>query len=146
MPELMLPPSFVALLAAFADCFTAPSDANFCRIVAGWAHCLGRRTVTAVALASGAVGSRHISVFHRFFARDMIGLVADWAGERTVYVAADSPYAGRPLLEGRPANVHMLSRLRPDAALWTQPPPRRRTVPTSPAGSMPSPCRRCRRR
>jgi hypothetical protein len=48
MPEVMPPQSFVVLLAAFADGFTAPSYANFCRIVAG---------------------SRHISVFHRFFAR-----------------------------------------------------------------------------
>jgi hypothetical protein len=261
MPEIMLPQSFVVLLAAFAECFTAPSYANFCRIVAGWVHCLGRRTITGVALASGAVGSCHISVFHRFFsratwaldevghvvfglalawlpadqpvlvlgddtlarkhgkcvalasmhhdpllstarkpffsfghvwvvlavwvplpmgkergfalpilfrlylgkqrggqddapsrrgksmskrrqaallagererrsklelARELVGLVADWAGERTVYLAADSLYAGRPLLEERPANVHVLSRLRPDAALWTPPPPRRK--------------------
>jgi len=260
MPEGMLPQSFVVLLAAFADCFTAPSYGNFCQIVAGWVHCLGRRTITAVTLASGAAGSRHISVFHRFFARarwsldalgralfdlalawlpadqpllvlvddtlarkrgkcvalasmhhdpllstarkpffsfghvwvvlavwvplpmgrergfalpilfrlylgkrrggqadaparrgkpasqrrqaallaaererpsklelarELIGLAAGWAGERTVYVAADSLYAGRPLLEERPANVHVLSRLRLDAALWTPPPPRR---------------------
>lgn len=260
MPAVMLPPSFVVLLAAFADCFTAPSYANFCQIVAGWVHCLGRRTVTAVALAAGAVGQRHISVFHRFFARarwsldalgralfelaltwlpedqpllllvddtlarkhgkcvalasmhhdpllstgrkpffsfghvwvvlavwvplpmgqsrgfalpilfrlylgkqrggqvdargrrgkppskrrqaallagarerqskpelarELIGLAAGWAGERTVFVAADSLYAGRPLLEDRPANVEVISRLRPDAALWTPPPPRR---------------------
>src|SRR5579859_4572509 len=69
MPEIMLPQSFVVLLTAFAECFTAPSYANFCQIVAGWVHCLGRRTITGVALASGAVGSRHISVFHRFFSR-----------------------------------------------------------------------------
>jgi hypothetical protein len=31
--------------------------------------CQGRHTVTEVALASGAVGQRHISVFHRFFGR-----------------------------------------------------------------------------
>ena len=43
MPEIMLPQSFVVLLAAFADCFTAPSYANFCRIAAGWVHCIGRR-------------------------------------------------------------------------------------------------------
>jgi hypothetical protein len=260
MPDVMLPQSFVVLLAAFADCFTAPSYENFCRIVAGWVHCLGRRAITGVALASGAVGSRHISVFHRFFsratwaldelghvlfglalawipadqpvlalgddtlarkhgkcvalasmhhdpllstarkpffsfghvwvvlavwvplpmspgrgfalpvlfrlylgkqrggqldarsrrgkalskrrraallagererrskpelARELIGLAAGWAGERPVYVVADSLYAGRPLLEDRPANVQIISRLRPDAALWTPPPPRR---------------------
>jgi hypothetical protein len=51
--------------------------------------------------------------------------VAGWAGERPVYVAADSAYAGRALLEGRPANVEVLSRLRPDAALWARPGRRR---------------------
>jgi hypothetical protein len=58
-------------------------------------------------------------------ARDLVDLAAGWAGERTVYVAADSLYAGRPPLEGHPANVHVISRLRPDASLWTPPPPRR---------------------
>jgi hypothetical protein len=241
-------------LAAFRPCFTAPSYQNFVSVVAGWVHCLGRRTITAVALASDALGSRHISVFHRFFgrarwsldalgrilfdlalafapadqplfvllddtlarkggkrislaamhhdpllstgrrpffshghvwvtlalwlplplgeargfslpvlfrlystskaggqadapsrrskqkrvatppdgprptklqlAREMIALLADWAEGRTLYVIADSAYAGRTLLEQRPPNVHVISRLRLDAALWTAPPPR----------------------
>jgi hypothetical protein len=247
------------LLTAFRPCFGAPSYRNFCIIVAGWVHCLGRRTVTAVALASGTLDWRHISVFHRFFtraqwaldglgrvlfqlavtwladdeplllvvddtlarkggtcislasmhhdpllstarkpffsfghvwvilaiwlplpmspqrgfalpilfrlytgskrggerdapsrrtagsrqhgaqgaaapdtrptklelAREMIAVVAGWAQQRTVYVVADSLYAGRTMLEGRPANVHLISRLRMDAALWTHPPERR---------------------
>jgi hypothetical protein len=259
MPAVILPPTFLPLLAAFEPCFRAPTYRNFAVLVAGWIHCLGRRTITAVALAAGAVGSRHISVFHRFFgrarwsldalghvvftlalawlppdgpllvlvddtlarkggkaialatmhhdpllstarkpscsfghvwvvlalwvplpmgqargfalpllfrlhvgakrggqadapsrrgsgkrlvaaqaahaqaprptklelARELIGLVAAWAGERPVYVVADSLYAGRTLLEERPANVHVISRLRLDAALWTR--PRRRT-------------------
>jgi hypothetical protein len=41
-------------------------------------------------------------------------------------VVADSAYAGRTLLEQRPANVHVISRLRMDAALWTPPPSRGR--------------------
>ena len=259
MPEVILPPTFVLLLAGFQPCFTAPSYRTFRWLVAGWVHCLGRRTITAVALAAGAVGQRHISVFHRFFsraqwsldalghavftlalawipadqplvvlvddtlarkggkaialasmhhdpllstarkpfcsfghvwvvlalwvplpmgqprgfalpllfrlyvgakrggqadapsrrgsgkrlaaaqaahaqaprrtklelARELIALMATWAGERAVYVVADSAYAGRTLLERRPGNVHVLSRLRLDAALWTR--PRRRT-------------------
>ena len=80
MPELMLPQSFVALLAAFAGCFTAPSYANFCWLVAGRVHCLGRRTITNVAPASGAVGRRHISVFRRFFSR------ATWAFDEVGHV------------------------------------------------------------
>ena len=64
-----IPEPFIGLLAAFEDCFTAPSYRNFVTLVTGWVHCLGRRTVTALVVAAGAVGGRHISVFHRFFAR-----------------------------------------------------------------------------
>ena len=35
--------------------FTAPSFRDFRTIEAGWVQCLGRHTITAVALASGAV-------------------------------------------------------------------------------------------
>jgi DDE superfamily endonuclease len=258
MPGAILPNTFVLLLAAFEPCFHAPTFRTFGLLVAGWVHCLGRRTVTAVALASGAVGIRHVSVFHRFFARarwsldavgrvlftlalawipvdqplvvlvddtlarkggkgislatmhhdpllstarkpfcsfghvwvvlalwvplpmgtrgfalpilfrlyvgakrggradapsrpragtrqraaeaahaahprpsklelarELITPVAQWAGERTVYVVTDSAYAGRAILEGRPANVEVISRLRLDAALWARPGPRR---------------------
>jgi DDE superfamily endonuclease len=259
MPEIILPSTFVGLLAAFEPCFHAPSTRTFSLVVAGWIHCGGRRTITAVAVASGGVESRHISVFHRFFsratwsldalgqvvfrlalrwipadqplivliddtlarktgkgialatmqhdpllstarkpccsfghvwvvlalwvplpmggtrgfalpllfrlyvgakrggtrdapgrprrgtrqqtaetahaahprptklalARELLALVAGWAADRTVYAVVDSAYAARPLLEDRPANVHVLSRLRPDAALWTRPGRRR---------------------
>ena len=272
MHEIILPDSFLPLLATFAPCFHGPSYRNFQLLVAGWIHCLGRRTVTAVVLAAGAVGQRHISVFHRFFARahwsldavgrvvftlalawlpadaplyllvddtlarkhgkcislasmhhdpllstgrkpftsfghvwvtlalwvplpmgkqrgfalpllfrlytgskrggeatavsgkragqrqraaqtahataprrtklelarELIALVAGWAGERTLYVVADSAYAGRMVLEARPATVHVISRLRLDAALWSRPPKRR-------AGQKGRPRRRGRR-
>lgn len=256
--DTILPNSFWALLAAFSGCFGMPSFQNFCVIVAGWVQCLGRHTITAVALASGGLDRRHVSVFHRFFSqaqwtldslglvvfrlalpwtdpnkplqvllddtlarksgkcislasihhdpllssarkpffsfghvwvvlalwvplpfnrtrgvalpvlfrlytgkrrggqadapsrrttgqrqraaqeaaaqapvrtklelgRELIGIVAAWAGQRTVYVATDSAYAGRTILEHRPANVEVTSRLRQDAALWTPPPAR----------------------
>ena len=259
MHTTIVPESFVALLAAFEGCFHAPSYRNFVTLVTGWVHCLGRPTVTAVVVAAGAVGTRHISVFHRFFARaqwvlddvgqvvfrlalawipaeqplyvivddtlcrksgksiclasmhhdpllstarkaffrfghawvvlalwvplpmgarrgfalpilfrlyrntkrggqqpapsrpsagprlrvaqavhtegerptkldlaqQVLALVAQWAGSRPVYAIADSLYAGRALLEQRPAGVHIISRLRMDAALWAPPPPRR---------------------
>jgi hypothetical protein len=260
MHTTIVPETFSGLLAAFAGGFTAPSYRTFVTLVTGWVQCLGRRTVTAMVGAAGAVGSRHISVFHRFFsratwvlddlghvvfrlalpwlpaeapliviiddtlcrkggkgicgasmhhdplrstarkpffsfghvwvvlalwvplpmgpirgfalpilfrlyrstkrggradapsrptrgqrlraahavhaqetrltklelAREMLMIVAQWAGPRTIYAVADSLYAGRTLLEGRPATVHVISRLRMDAALWTPPPPRRR--------------------
>lgn len=259
MPTVILPESFLTLLTGFTPCFHAPSYQNFVTLVAGWVHCLGRRTVTAVVLAAGAAGDHHISAYHRFFsraqwavdavgrilfelavawcpaeaplvviiddtlcrkggkgisgatmhhdplrstrrkpffsfghvwvvlavwvplptggrrgfalpvlvrlyqsskrggtadgparrtrgvraqaaqaahavaprptklelARELVGLVAAWASERPVRVVADSVYAGRMLLEGRPANVHLISRLRLDAALWTVPAKRR---------------------
>jgi hypothetical protein len=259
MPDIMLPSTFVGLLVAFEPCFHVPSYRTFGLLVAGWIQCQGRRTITAVAVASGGVERCHISVFHRFFtratwsldavgqvvfrlalgwipadeplfvliddtlarktgkgialatmhhdpllssarkpfcsfghvwvvlalwvplpmggprgfalplvfrlyvgakrggtrdapgrprrgtrqqaaeqahtahprptklalARELLALVAGWADGRTVYAVVDSAYAARPLLEDRPANVHLLSRLRPDAALWARPGRRR---------------------
>jgi DDE superfamily endonuclease len=255
----MIPEPFAGVLVAYAACFQARSYPTFQWLVLGWVQCLGRRTLTAVALASGAVGARHISVFHRFFARaqwsldavgqvvfqqtlqwlpadqplyllgddtlarkqgkcvslaamhhdpllstarkpffsfghvwvvlalwvplpmgrgrgfalpllmrlytgakrggradapsrpttgkrqrvaeaahgardrrtklewlrEMVGVVAAWAPDRACYLAVDSAYAGRVLLEQRPPNVHVVSRLRPDAALWAPAPKRR---------------------
>ena len=189
MSERMLPPTLAVLLTAFTSCFQARSYLTFQWLMLGWVQCQGRRTVTEVALAAGAIGARHISVFHRFFSRpcwtlDALGRVvftlalkwlpadqplvvlgddtlarkggksialasmhhdpllssarkpfasfghvwvvlALWAGERTVYLVVDSAYAGRTVLEDRPSTVHVVSRLRFDAALYA-PPPRRR--------------------
>ena len=259
MPRPILPESFCLMLRAFQGCFHAPSYANFQWLVAGWVQCVGRRTITAVVVAAGAVGERHISVFHRFFARaqwsldavgpvvfrlalawlaadqplyllgddtlarqsgkcvslasmphdpllssgrkpvfscghvwvvvarwvplprgerrgfalpilvrvdtgakrggradaparrttgkrrrvaeaahaardrrtklellrEMGGVVAEWAGDRRVYREVDSAYAGRTVLEQRPATLEVVSRLRLDAALWAPAPKRR---------------------
>jgi len=258
MSEGIVPQTFVPLLAAFEGCFTAPTYRTFRLVVAGWLQCLGRRTITAIVVAAGAVERRHVSVFHRFFARarwsldavgrvvftlalawipadqpllvlvddtlarkggkgislatmhrdpllstarkpfcsfghvwvvlalwvplpmgdrgvalpvlfrlyvgakrggradapsrpragtrqraaeaahaahprptklelarELVALVAAWAGPRPISVAVDSAYAGRTLLEGRPPTVHVLSRLRLDAALWARPGRRR---------------------
>jgi DDE superfamily endonuclease len=268
MSELIVPPTLAALLAAFASCFQARSRIVFQWLVLGWVQCQGRRTLTDVALASGAVGRRHISVFHRFFSRaswspdalghvvfalaltvlpadqplvvlgddtlarktgksialasmhhdpllssarkpfcsfghvwvvlalwvplpfgsgrgfalpvlfrlyvaakrggerhrtgraqrrvgprlhaarrahaqhrqatklellrELVEQVARWAGARTVYLVVDGAYAGRTVLEDRPANVQVVSRLRWDAALFACPPPRRRGQPGRP--------------
>ena len=56
--------------------------------------------------------------------REMVALVASWAGERTVYVVVDSAYAGRTVLADRPPNVQVVSRLPMDAALSARPPRR----------------------
>ncbi len=67
MPEPMIAPSFAPLVAFFADCFTAPTFATFRHVIAGWILCVGRHTVTGVLRASGAVGVKHHTSFHRFF-------------------------------------------------------------------------------
>src|SRR3989442_9943556 len=69
MSELIVPPTLAALLSAFSCCFQARSYLTFQWLVLGWGQCQGRRTLTGVALASGAIGQHHISVFHRFFSR-----------------------------------------------------------------------------
>src|SRR4051795_9713098 len=94
MPEMILPSGMVGLLAAFESCFHAPTYRVFQLVLAGWVHCLGRRTITAVALASGGVGGRHISVFHRFFTRatwslDAVGRVVFRVA--LVWIPADQP-------------------------------------------------------
>jgi hypothetical protein len=52
MSEIILPSGMAGLLVAFEPCFTAPSYRTFRLLVAGWIHCLGRRTVTAIPVAS----------------------------------------------------------------------------------------------
>jgi hypothetical protein len=51
----------------FADCFTGPSFQTFQHILGGWILCLGRHTVTGILRASGAIGIKHHTSFHRFF-------------------------------------------------------------------------------
>jgi hypothetical protein len=261
MSELIVPPTLAALLSACTSCFQARSCVTFHWLVIGWVECQGRRTITSLALASGAVGRRHIASFHRFFSRaawnldalgrvvfelavawvpadqplvvvgddtltrksgksialasmhhdpllsrarkpfasfghvwvvlavwvplpfgggrgfalpvlfrlyvgakrggerhraghtqsgvgprlqaartahaqrrqvtkldllrEMVAQLAHWAGQRTVYVVVDSAYAGRTVLEDRPPNVQVVSRLRLDAAVYACPPRRR---------------------
>jgi Transposase DDE domain len=93
--------------------------------------------VSGTALAGGRVGvalgcrrrapahAQHQQTTKLDLLREMATLLAPWAGERTVYLVVDGAYAGRTVLEDRPSNVHVLSRLRLDAALYA-PPPRRR--------------------
>lgn len=86
---------------------TRPAYRAFGLLVAGWIRCLGRRVITAMAPAFGAVGTRHIVVFHRCSAR------ARWsldASERVVFTSAlaalsaawheNSPSPVRAVLEG----------------------------------------------
>lgn len=79
MNSVFLAPSLLPLVNALSGCFTAPSFVTFQHIVAGWLMCLDRHTVTGVLRASGAVGKKHHTSFHRFFRQarwtlDAVGL------------------------------------------------------------------------
>ena len=79
MNAVFLAPSLLPLVDALAGCFTAPSFVTFQHILAGWILCLDRHTVTGVLRASGAVGKKHHTSFHRFFRQarwnlDAVGL------------------------------------------------------------------------
>ena len=104
MSELIVPPTLAALLSACTACFQARSYLTFQWLTLGWVQCQGRRTLTEVALASGAVGERHISVFHRFFSRaswtlDALGhvvftLALQWLpGDQPLVVLGDDTLA-----------------------------------------------------
>jgi hypothetical protein len=79
MSDVLLAPSLLPLVNALVGCFTAPSFVTFQHILAGWIMCLDRHTVTGVLRASGAVGKKHHTSFHRFFRQarwnlDAVGL------------------------------------------------------------------------
>ena len=68
MPDTIIVTSFLTLLQGFSPCFTAPSFQTFVVLAGGWVLNLGRHTVTATIRAANAVGWKHFSSFHRFFA------------------------------------------------------------------------------
>ena len=59
--------TFYRLLLELAPVMTAPSFQSFVILITGWLFA-GRRTVTGILQAAGAVGRKHHSAFHRFFA------------------------------------------------------------------------------
>lgn len=80
MPDAFIVASFATLLQSFSPCFTAPSYESFVTLMSGWVLNLRRHTVTETVRAAGAVGTKHISSYHRFFSKgrwatDAMGLV-----------------------------------------------------------------------
>lgn len=74
-----LVPSFVDLLQPLAVAMTTPSFNNLTTLVTGWVFS-PRRTITGMIVAAQAVGTKHHSALHRFFARaswslDQLGLI-----------------------------------------------------------------------
>ena len=72
--------TFSDLLLSFSVVMTEPTFHNFLVIARGWIQARGKRTVTGVIEAAGAVGQKHHSVFHRFFSR------ARWCVEEVGHV------------------------------------------------------------
>jgi hypothetical protein len=75
------------LLQSFSPCFTAPSFESFVTLMSGWVLNMRRHTVTETVSAACAVGTKHISSFHRFFSKarwttDAVGLVLVHAIDR----------------------------------------------------------------
>ena len=80
MPDAVIVVSFASLLQSFSPCFTRPSFESFVTLMSGWVLNLRRHTVTETVRAACAVGTKHISSFHRFFSKarwttDTLGLV-----------------------------------------------------------------------
>lgn len=59
--------SFVRLVQCMGAGMTAPTRSNLVTLVTGWVLA-GRRTVTGMIVAAGAVGQKHHSAYHRLFA------------------------------------------------------------------------------
>jgi hypothetical protein len=59
-------------------------------------------------------------------ASEMIALLASWLPDRTIQVVGDSEYAGQSISRHLPKNVHLTSRMVMNAALYDQPPKRRK--------------------
>jgi len=59
-------------------------------------------------------------------ARDLLDVLATWAGDQRVELAADSAYCNDTITRGLPANFVLFGAMRPDAVLTALPPARRR--------------------
>jgi hypothetical protein len=59
-------------------------------------------------------------------AREMIAILANWAPERRIEIAADSAYCNATVLKKLPKRIVFFGDMRPDAVLTAQPPQRRR--------------------
>jgi hypothetical protein len=75
LPDLTLPPSLLALLAAFRPCFTAPSFRTFCALAGGFLAQTGRRTVCGMLTGAGLSRAWRHDRAHRFFSR------AQWSSQ-----------------------------------------------------------------
>lgn len=112
--KMTLVSSFTDLLQEVSFVMTAPSFNTFLTLVTGWAFAR-RRTVTGMLLAADAVGTKHHSAFHRFFASAqwsldelglaVFGLMARWLGS-VVMLAMDDTLARKRGLKVYGVGMH----------------------------------------
>jgi hypothetical protein len=75
-------------------------------------------------------------------ASEMIALLASWVPGRTIHIVGDSEYAGKSISRHLPEHAHLTSRMVMNAALYDQPPKRRkgeRGAPRKKGKRLPSP-------
>ncbi len=99
---MILVSSFLELVQQLAFVMTAPTFGTFAAILTGWVYAR-RHTVTGAILAADAVGTKHHSAFHRFFAKaewclDDLGLavftlIEPWLRDGTIMLALDDTLA-----------------------------------------------------
>jgi DDE superfamily endonuclease len=97
LPNVTLPASLAALLAAFEPCFTAPTFRTFCFLVVGLVAQTGRRTVCGMLVGAGLSRVWGHDRAHRFFS------VARWSPDHlgvclAVLVVSLVVAAGKPVL------------------------------------------------
>jgi hypothetical protein len=59
-------------------------------------------------------------------AQELLQLLAAALPDRVIRILGDADYTNSSVIKGRPSNVQLIGRARPDAALYAPPPPRRR--------------------
>ena len=99
---MVLVPSSLELLQPLAGVMSTPSFTSLVTLLTGWVFAR-RPTVTGLLLAAGAVGSKHHSAFHRFFAAAqwslnelglaVFALIQPWLEPGVILLALDDTLA-----------------------------------------------------
>lgn len=108
--------SFTDLVQQASFVMTQPTFNSFLTLLTGWVFA-GRRTVTGMIMAAGAVGTKHHSAYHRVFATarwslDELGLaifqylILPWIGDGVILLALDDTLARKRGLKIFGAGMH----------------------------------------
>ena len=99
---MSLVPSFLDLLQPLSCVMTTPSFDSFLAMITGWVFAR-RHTVTGMILAADAVGTKHHSAYHRFFAAAqwsldelglaVFGLILPLLGDHLILLGVDDTLA-----------------------------------------------------